>query len=118
MSTAPKTILSIQPHAKAVVATVTCSDLDHETTQQLKHELESALAAKPGSALVLDLSQVEFVPSMALGVLVTIHKNLQQTGRKCLLAGVQSMVLESMQITGLNKYLDLCDSVASGLNQL
>lgn len=118
MSTAPKTILAIEPNPKAIVAAVTCQDLDHETTQQLKHELEAALAAKPGSALVLDLSRVEFVPSMALGVLVTIHKNLQQAGRKCLLVGVQSMVLESMQITGLNKYLDLCSSLAEGLKQL
>ena len=59
-------------------------------------------------SLVLDLSRVEFVPSLALGLLVKIHKSLVQAGKKCVLVGVRPQVQESMSVTGLTKLLVLC----------
>jgi anti-sigma B factor antagonist len=118
MADAPKPILALQPHPQAIVANVVSRDLNHETAEQLQRDLTAALAAAPHSSLILDLSQVEFVPSMALGMLVKIHKTLRQEGRQCLLVGVRPLVLELIQVTGLNKLLVVHGSVDEALKHL
>ena len=118
MSEVTKPILSVQPHAQAIVAAVGCRQLTHETSLQLRSALDAALAGAPSSPLILDLSQVEFVPSLALGILVTIHKVLRQAGRKCLLVGIRPLVLETMQITALDKFFEIHSTLEEGLKHL
>lgn len=118
MSNPTRPVLSVKPHARAVLAVVDCRDLDHETTLRMQGELMAALDAAPASALVLDLSGVEFVPSLALGVLVKVHKSLAQAGRKCMLVGVRPLIVESMNVTGLTKFLVLRDTTEEALKSV
>jgi anti-anti-sigma factor len=118
MSSAAKSVLSVEKHDQAIVAAVVCRNLDHESTAQLQRELETALAAAPALSLVLDLSAVEFAPSLALGLLVKTHKELTQAGRKCVLVGIQPLLQEVMKITALAKYLQICATTADGLKQI
>jgi anti-anti-sigma factor len=107
MSNTTKPVLSVQPHDQVVLAVVECRDLEHNTTCQMQDELATALEAAPSMGLVLDLSRVEFVPSLAMGILVRVHKSLAQAGRRCVLVGVRPMVQEAMSVTGLTNFLVL-----------
>jgi anti-anti-sigma factor len=64
---------------------------------------------------VLDLARVEFLPSLALSLLVKIHKQLAQAECKLVLAGLRPNVLEVVRITALNKYLRVCPTTEEGL---
>src|SRR5262249_20204647 len=55
MSNSQIATLSVEPHDRAVLATVLCPNLAHETTQKLQAELASVLDAAPMLPLVLDL---------------------------------------------------------------
>jgi len=118
MSEATKTVLSIRPHPQAIVAAVVCRHLTHETTLQLRSDLDAAIASAPSSPLFLDMSQVEFLPSMAIGMLVSTHKALKQSGRKCLLIGIRPLVLESLQITALDRFFEIHSTIEEGLKHL
>ena len=111
-------VLAIQPHTQAIVAAVVCRDLNHQTTQQLQAELETALAAAPSLSLVLDLAAVEFLPSLAMGMLVNIHKALKKAERRCLLVGIRPLVLQSMQITALDRFFAIHATVDEGLKHV
>lgn len=111
-------ILTIRPHPQAIVAAVACRQLNLETSQRLRTELDAALAQSPTAPLVLDLSQVEFMPSLAMGILVTTHKTLTQAGRKCVVAGCQPFVLESLKLAALHRFFVIHDTVDAGLNSL
>jgi anti-sigma B factor antagonist len=97
------------------MATVLCRDLDHDSTQHLQAELASALDAAPTLPLVLDLSNVEFMPSLALGVMVKVHKSLGQAGRKCVLVGVRPQVRETISIAALDRLLVLRGTLGEAL---
>jgi len=112
------TVLSVERHEQAIVGTVICRNLDLESTAQLQHDLATALAAAPTHSLVLDLSAVEFAPSLALGLLVKTHKELTQAGRKCVLVGLQPLLQEVMKITALANYLQICGTTAEGLKHM
>lgn len=100
-------VVAVETRPGALFGAVQCRDLDHATAVQLQNELAAGLEAAPGSALVLDLSQVEYMPSLALSILVKIHKELTQAGRKCVLVGVGPNIKDVMSVTGLTKFLVL-----------
>ncbi len=118
MSKATGPVLSAQPHEKAVFAKVICRDLELESTQRLQTELTSALDAAPTLPLVLDLSSVEFMPSLALALMVKVHKSLVQTGRKCVLVGVHPLVRETISISALDRLLVLRGTVEEALQSI
>ncbi len=118
MSSVAKPVLSVQPHNHAIVASVLCSHLDHENTLQLQRDLEAAVAASPASSVVLDLARVEFLPSMALNLLVKTHKQFVQAERKFVLAGVQPNVRELLQVTALDRYLGIYPTTEEGLKRV
>jgi anti-anti-sigma factor len=118
MPNATPAVLSIQPHERVVLGTVLCRELEHEATRKLQAELESALDAAPTLALVLDLSRVEFMPSLALSLMVKVHKSLVQGGRKCVLVGVHPLVHDAIRATALDRFLVLRGTVEEGLQSV
>jgi anti-anti-sigma factor len=65
--------------------------------------------------VVLDLSDVAFVDSTALGVLVSFHRRL---GNRLVIAAAQPAVLRLFEITMFTSVLRLFESVAAALSAL
>lgn len=82
--------------------------LDYEVSAALRALLQTA--HQPGTALVLDLSQVSFVDSSALGVLVSAHRRLRAEGSALLVSGVDERVLRVLRISGLVRHLHIIEA--------
>jgi anti-sigma B factor antagonist len=67
------------------------------------------------TALVLDLSDVAFMDSTGLGVLVLVHRRL---GERFVVAAVQPAVLRLLEITKFTSFLRVSDSLATALADL
>jgi anti-anti-sigma factor len=81
--------------------------LDEHTLHGIRDEL-LALADEPGeSELVLDFGNVEYVSGMALGTLVSLHKNLIARGRHMTIRDLTPHVHEVFVVTRLDELLDL-----------
>ena len=65
--------------------------------------------------LVADLSRIDFIASMGLGVFVQVYTRLRQTGGFLRLAVPQPFILQIIKTTGLDRLLPLYDSVAQAL---
>jgi stage II sporulation protein AA (anti-sigma F factor antagonist) len=118
MSSEPNSVLEVQTSGRAIVAVVNRSDLSHDTSQTFQKQLDAAIAAAPGASVVLDLAKVEFVPSLALGILVAANKRLQQDGRRLILVGVRPEVLEIIKLTGLLRVFDVNPDREDAIRQL
>ncbi|WP_242453637.1 STAS domain-containing protein [Mycolicibacterium sp. P9-64] len=59
--------------------------IDMLTAPQLEAALRDALVKEPGS-LVVDLTEVEFLASAGMGVLVAAHEEAGETTRLCVVA--------------------------------
>ena len=62
-------------------------------------------------AIVLDLSHVQFLPSLALGVLMKWNDACKRRQQELRLAGILPQVRDVFRITRLDRILHLCDSV-------
>lgn len=90
--------------------------LDAAAAPAFRQELAGNFDNKPDRVL-LDLSDVEFVDSTGLGVLVSILKQMGPGGRIAVL-GANAAVRRLFQITRLDSLFVLCGTVAEAHESL
>ena len=88
-----------------VVVTVS-GDVDISTSPELRSALVEANAASDGpKAIVVDLSDVSFVDSTALGVLVGAYNTSRNNGGRFAMVNDHDAVLKVLKITALHDVL-------------
>ncbi len=72
--------------------------------------------------VLVDLSEVTFVDSAALGILIGLHRRCRQTGGACVLVNPQPDIFRILEITQLNTVLAIASdletacAIAQGTN--
>ena len=104
-------VTEIQPHEKVLLIVVRKRSLTDEATRELVDDVLTAATERRGVPIVLDLSQVRFAPSVALGSLVQLSKSLTIDGRRLALVGVHQRLMGAIRVTQLHTVLDIHDTV-------
>jgi anti-sigma B factor antagonist len=104
MSSSPAVAVEVE-HGDRLVLVRVRGELDFGTTPQLL----AALGGQPpdGASLVLDLSDVEFCDSSALGAMIAMHKAAQARGGRFYLTGAHPQVRAAIAVTSLDRVLRL-----------
>ena len=102
-------LLSARPGRGCTVVEVR-GDLDMATAPQLRDGLQRLVDAGDRQ-VVMDMAAVGFMDSSALGALVVISKALGDVGGRLCLAAVQPAVLSVLEITSVDRVIDLYDTV-------
>lgn len=106
-----QSVLQIQENENAVVATIQCSEFDHDTTTQLRAEIDGFVAPTSTLPVLLDLSNVTFMPSMTLGVLIEISNRCKSQQRRLILVGVTPTVQDVFKLCKLDSFFEIRDGV-------
>jgi anti-anti-sigma factor len=83
-------------------------ELDLYNADEIRSGLEEAVACSRGR-VVVDLSEVEFLDSTALGVLIEARSKLGPNG--LVLASPQHEIRRTLQVSGLDRQLPVYDTV-------
>ncbi len=87
-------------------------ELDLHNAEEVRDALKGAVDAGPGK-IVVDMSEVDFLDSTALGVLIEARSRL---GRDALvLAAPQLETRRTLEVSGLDRHLTVADSVDTAL---
>jgi anti-sigma B factor antagonist len=87
-------------------------ELDLYNAEEVRSALRAAIDSGP-ARIVVDMSEVEFVDSTALGVLIEARSNLGRND--LLLAAPQLETRRTLQVSGLDRHLPVLDSVEDAL---
>ena len=74
--------------------------------------LQEAMVAATAPRLIIDLTEVPHVDSMAVGTLVRSYVSCQKAGRKLVLVGLNFRVKNILQITGVDPLFDIYATIA------
>lgn len=74
--------------------------LDTEGVGQIQLRFLS-LTTTPGKHAIVDISGVDFISSLGMGMLLNCHNGLKRNGRKMILVKPQPLVEASFKIAGL-----------------
>ncbi len=102
-----QSVLQIQENENAVVVTIQCSEFDHDTTAQLRAEIDGVVAPTSTLPVLLDLSNVTFMPSMTLGALIEIANRCKSQERRLVLVGVTPTVEDVFNLCKLSSLFEI-----------
>jgi anti-sigma B factor antagonist len=106
---------SIEPHGASVVVSVQ-GELDVTSSQRFDDCLSDAAALS--DQVILDMSEVDFMDTTALAVIVTHWRRQADEGGQFLLAGARYRYTKALWITGLADRLPMHDTVDEALAAL
>lgn len=101
--------MSVRPGRECVVVEV-AGDLDMATSPRLREGLQGVLDAGTIN-VVVDLAEVEFMDSSALGALVVMFKAARERGGRLCLATVRPPVRGLLTVTSVDRVIEVYDSV-------
>lgn len=107
--------ISITPHDEIVLAVVECERMDDDNTHVIEAEVSAVAAQADQLPVVLDLSKLEFMPSLSLGTLVNLQRECRKRKQRFIITGLHGAVRSSFAITRLDKLFDICGSVDDAL---
>lgn len=107
--------LERQPEGIAVLRVSGDVDVSHALVLR---EVLGDLLAEPTPRVLVDCSDVGFVDSAGVGLLVTGHRRAQEAGGRLDLAVVQPAVAHILQLTRADRLLTVHPDVESGIAAL
>jgi anti-anti-sigma factor len=96
----------------AAVVVRLAGELDHYNAEEVRAALTRAIEGSP-RRVVVDMADVEFVDSTALGVLIEARSKLGRDGLA--LAAPQLDTRRTLQVSGLDRHLTVHDTVDEAL---
>jgi anti-sigma B factor antagonist len=81
--------------------------VDEEQIRELKEALEPAIEKNEDNKLILNFSNVNFMTSALLGLLVRVHKKVCESGGRVQLTNLDSNLHGIFEITQLTKVFDI-----------
>lgn len=77
--------------------------------QEIKREINQVITNNPNNILI-DFSNVSFIDSSGLSVIIGIFKQLNTLNKKLELCGLQEQPIELFELTQLHKLLTIIDN--------
>jgi anti-sigma B factor antagonist len=89
--------------------------LDDLCISEIRSELSKLVKDSDKIKLLLSFRNVEHLSSAALGVLITLNKQVSEQKGKLMLSDITPQIYEVFKITRLNKLFDIHDTAARAM---
>ena len=103
--------VSVEEIGSAVVIRVQGRLANEATGQQLLQTIDAIPPTRVGKTVVLDLSGVEFLPTLCLGILVEMQKRCHERSLVLKLAALRPAIRKVLSVTKLETSFEICESV-------
>lgn len=103
--------ISIDYHGPIVIATLEDEKvLDETQLEGLEGSFMPLIEQSPGIQLIIDFTNVKFLTSSVLGLLIRISKKVYETGGTLRLCSINPKIQEVFKITRLDKIFEIFKS--------
>lgn len=92
--------------------------LNGALTLKVLFDFQSLLRQNNSDKLILDLSEVSYMDSAALGAILGAYASCERTGRGFALSGISPRVLTMFEVAGVDTMLPRFDSLAAAEQHL
>ncbi len=97
---------------RALVATLR-GELDHHNASYVREELESRISAAGMRNLIFDLSQLRFMDSSGLGILIGRYKMIAALGGTTRIAAPSKEADKLLSLAGIYKIIPVYETVSA-----
>lgn len=78
-------------------------EIDHHSAKSMREEIDKAIDFNMPSLLILDFSEITFMDSSGIGLVMGRYKNLQKNGAKLHLVNLSDNIYKIMKLAGIER---------------
>jgi stage II sporulation protein AA (anti-sigma F factor antagonist) len=86
----------------AVLARLKC-EIDHHTARQIREKIDREIFARRPTVVVLDFSEVRFMDSSGIGLIIGRSQVAEATGTGVRLVGLSPTLMKLVRLSGIEK---------------
>lgn len=90
-------------------------ELDHHNAARVREELESRFAAAGMRNLIFDLSQLRFMDSSGLGILIGRYKTVSALGGQVRIAAPSEQADKLLRLAGIHKIIPMYENLQDAM---
>lgn len=90
-----------------VVTAYLGGELDHHTAKEMRETIDNAIELNMPTLLILDFSNVSFMDSSGIGLVMGRYRNLIKTGAGLHIMGAPPHIYKMLKIAGIEKLAKL-----------
>ena len=102
--------MNITVSGNILIATLD-KEVDHSSAGLIRSKLDAEIKRNPVSLLVFDMSNLEFMDSSGIGLILGRYKLINSLGGKICVANPKQHITKLINMSGLHKILSIYDSV-------
>ena len=103
------------PSARTLVAEI-CGDIDHHTAKYFRGEIDKAIRSHNPLTLILDYSQVTFMDSSGIGLVMGRYKIMSEMDGEVIVASPPAYIRKVLQLAGIHRLTKIVTDIAPGLS--
>ena len=89
-------------NGNSLTATPTC-ELDHHSAKSIREKIDKSLFRKRPELLILDFSEVRFMDSSGIGLIIGRAEVAEEVGCKVRVVGLSPLLMKIVRLSGLEK---------------
>lgn len=98
--------VKIETVGQVVTARIS-GELDHHNARQMRETIDGAIELNMPTLLIIDFSEVSFMDSSGVGLVMGRYRELARTGAELSLTGMSDSVYKMMKLAGIEKLASL-----------
>lgn len=86
---------------------VLSGEIDHHSAKNIREKIDASIYEKRPSELILDFSQVTFMDSSGIGLVMGRFKTMQEVDGRIIITGASQQITKVMKLSGLDKLTEI-----------
>lgn len=100
--------MAVKIETKGEVVTAYLSgELDHHTAKEMREGIDTAIQVNMPTLLIIDFSDVTFMDSSGIGLVMGRYRLLSKTGAELNISGMSEQIYKVMKLAGIEKLAKL-----------
>lgn len=100
--------MAVKIETKGEVVTAYLSgELDHHTAKEMREGIDTAIQVNMPTLLIIDFSDVTFMDSSGIGLVMGRYRLLSKTGAELHISGMSEQIYKVMKLAGIEKLAKL-----------
>lgn len=93
-------------------------DLDHHGAEQIREKIDSKVIASNSKNLILDLSELKFMDSSGIGIIIGRYKIISSVGGRLSLVCPSKSINKIIRMCGIEKIITIKDTLNEVLEMI
>ena len=103
---------------KKVLVVKLIKAIDHHSAKEIRETVDLYFADTKANHIVFDMSELEFMDSSGIGLIMGRYKFISPIGGRVILAGINEQIDRIMKLSGIYKIAGYAPSVSEAIEKL